>query len=297
MPQLGCARKQTSHETSSVKLPTVKFSLFSELAHIFAVSLTAADCLCPLCTFLTTTTGVWFVTSIWLQLSLLSLSSTTAALHAHTPLGQHVAVVCFATLLVCLPGPEFLRPFELRAWSGKHLPEENKHDSLRWRHLPFESERGCLNSCQSTPCVSDLRWQNRGESTEERCEVDRGRRPLVMKREAAGMMCPLLGKLWQGPQNIDACPQKCNSMYYHITQFNCPSTRHEHVWWYWFLDVLMYLIFPQYLEVMDEHQWAVLTVEMASCVSLVLYVNVSLDTWCFKYFWDCLKQHCLVFIH
>lgn len=43
-----------------------------------------------------------------------------------------------------------------RPEAGKHLPEENKHDSLHWRHLPFKGERGCLNSCQRTPCISEL---------------------------------------------------------------------------------------------------------------------------------------------
>lgn len=147
-----------SHQRAVVKSPMVKLAPWFEL---FAVSLTAADSLCPpLHCFWQPLQEFWFVTSIWLQLSPLTLHSTThahraAATRTHThraahartcALGQHVAAVCFATLLVWLPN--------LCSWAGlsgaeRHLPEENKHDSLQWRHLPFESQRGCLNSCQS----------------------------------------------------------------------------------------------------------------------------------------------------
>lgn len=90
--------------------------------------------LSPSALFLTTTTGVWFVTSIWLQLSPLTLHSTTHAhaaaatrTHAHTHRATRArvrarsacgrGVFCYFTCLVAQP--VFLGRFESRGLERK----------------------------------------------------------------------------------------------------------------------------------------------------------------------------------
>lgn len=93
--------------------------------------------LSPSALFLTTATGVWFVTSIWLQLSPLTLHSTThahtaaATTHAHTQSHAHtrarsvsmwprcVLLLYLSGCPTCVPGPVL----SLGARSGKAPPQ------------------------------------------------------------------------------------------------------------------------------------------------------------------------------
>lgn len=159
-----------SHQTAAVKSPRVKLPPWFEL---LAVSLRAADSLCPpLCTV----SDNRYRSLLRYKHLAPVIAAHTLLRHTRTPQPQPharthpgarsvrmwprcVLLLYLSACPTCVPQPVWVSG----PGAERHLPEENKHDSLRWRHLPFESQRGCLNSCQCDAAqralsLPDLRW-------------------------------------------------------------------------------------------------------------------------------------------